>query len=112
MHISERPLPTIAPSEARRARRIELAFRASIREPGTTRFEISIKDISVTGFRFASSFSLRPGAKVWLTIPGLAPLEASVVWARNFTYGCAFFQPLHAAVLDHVTKQIAIAERG
>jgi PilZ domain len=84
---------------------MDLVFRASLRERGASKFDITVKDLSVTGFQCETSFMLRVGGKVWLTIPGLQPLESEVVWADSYRFGCAFLSPLNAAVLDHIAKQ-------
>jgi hypothetical protein len=93
--------------ESRRTQRFNLGFRASLRERGANKFDISIKDLSVTGFRCQTSFTLKKGTRVWLTIPGLNPIESEVVWCDKYVYGCTFLAPLHAAVLDHIARQTA-----
>lgn len=88
--------------DSRRALRKAVKMRAHLRDRGTTRFEIDVVDLSTTGFRAQTSFTLWPGQTVWLTLPGLAGLEAVVAWRDKFRYGCAFAKPLHPAVLDHI----------
>ena len=66
------------------------------------RFEIDVVDLSPEGFRAETSFTLWPGTIVWLTLPGLAPLEAVIAWRDRFKYGCAFSKPLHPAVFEHI----------
>jgi hypothetical protein len=94
--------------ENRRALRKAVKMRAHLRDRGTTRFEIDIVDLSTTGFRAETSFTLWPGTSVWLTLPGLAGLEAVVAWRDKYRYGCAFTKPLHPAVFDHI---IALSNR-
>ncbi len=91
--------------EARRADRLGVTIKASLREHGTTKFEVKVIDLSLTGFRCETSFTLNPGTRVWLTIPGLGGLEARVAWRDRFLYGCAFIQTLHPAVLSHIHTQ-------
>jgi len=100
------PLPPI--DESRRALRKAVKMRAQLRDRGTTKFEIDVVDLSLSGFRAETSFSLQPGNTVWLTLPGLAALEAVVAWKDKFRYGCAFFKPLHPAVFDHI---VALGDR-
>lgn len=88
--------------EHRHALRKAVKMRAHLRDRGTTRFEIEVVDLSTTGFRAQTSFTLWPGTTVWLTLPGLAGLEAVVAWRDKFRYGCAFTKPLHPAVFDHI----------
>jgi PilZ domain len=103
--------PIASTSEARRTERYDLAFQANLREPGATRFTIFVKDLSVTGFRCETSFNLKVGKTVWLTIPGLGPLEAEVKWKDGFQFGCSFAAPLHPAVLDHIARQVPKEKR-
>jgi hypothetical protein len=88
--------------EHRRALRKAVKMRAHLRDRGTTKFEIDVVDLSTTGFRAETSFTLWPGTTVWLKMPGLAGLEAVVAWRDKYRYGCAFAKPLHQAVFDHI----------
>ena len=88
--------------ESRRALRRAVRMRAYLRDRGTTRFLIDVVDLSVTGFRAETSFTLWPGTTVWLKMPDLEGLEAVVAWRDKFKYGCAFVKPLYPAVFDHI----------
>ncbi len=94
--------------ELRRALRKSVRMRAHLRDRGQTRFEIEVTDLSESGFRAETSFTLWPGTVVWLTLPGLAALEAVVAWRDKFKYGCAFAKPLHPAVFEHI---VALSKR-
>ena len=94
--------------EHRRALRRSVKMRAHLRDRGQTRFEIEVIDLSQAGFRAQTSFTLWPGTVVWLTLPGMAPLEAVVAWRDKSTYGCAFARPLHHAVFEHI---VALSQR-
>jgi hypothetical protein len=100
--------PTFTPpfdsidDDARRALRKSVKMRAHLRDRGQTRFEIEVTDLSMSGFRAETSFTLWPGTIVWLTLPGLAALEAVVAWRDKYKYGCAFAKPLHPAVFEHI----------
>lgn len=89
-------------SEQRKALRRPVKMRAKLRDRGQTRFEIDITDLSATGFRAETSFTLWPGSIVWLTLPGLAGIEGTVQWRDKFMYGCSLSKPLHPAVFDHI----------
>lgn len=97
------PLPPLpSRGDPRRALRKAVKMRAHLRDRGQTKFEIDVVDLSQSGFRAETSFTLWPGTVVWLTLPGLAALEAVVAWRDKFRYGCAFAKPLHPAVLEHI----------
>jgi PilZ domain len=91
--------------DTRRALRMDIEFPAMLREPGTTKFQVKVKDLSATGFRCETSFTLQKGSTIWLTIPGLAGLEATVAWRDGFKYGFSFNSPLHIAIFEHVARQ-------
>lgn len=87
----------------RYAARLDVKLDAALRELGSSqRFDIHVEDLSLTGFRFNTSFRLNFGQLVAVTIPGLAALEARVAWVDGFRYGCAFDRALHVAVFNHL----------
>jgi hypothetical protein len=98
--------------DVRRAERLNVAIDASIREHGTTKFQVKVIDLSVTGFRCETSFTLYPGTRVWLTIPGFGGLEAAVAWRNKYLYGFAFDQALHPAVFQHIQSKYAATGIG
>ncbi len=88
--------------DGRRAERLDVRMKASLRESGCTKFNVEVLDMSVSGFRFETAYSIAPSSRVWLTIPGLTALEAIVAWQDRYRYGCYFVDPLHIAVFDHI----------
>jgi hypothetical protein len=88
--------------DGRCAERLDVRMRASLRESGCTKFNVDVLDMSVSGFRFETAYSIAPSSRVWLTIPGLTALEAIVAWQDRYRYGCYFVDPLHIAVFDHI----------
>ncbi len=90
--------------DGRRAERLDVRMKASLRETGLTRFDVDVIDMSITGFRIKTAYTLYPNSRVWLTIPGKAALEAKVAWRRDYTYGCQFVVPLHVAVFEHIVS--------
>lgn len=94
----------VALEAPRRAERIAVRMQASLREPSFSKFDVMVSDLSTDGFRCETHYRITPGTVVWLTIPGLSALESRVVWANGKAYGCAFTQPLHVAVMEHVAR--------
>src|SRR3546814_9894483 len=90
----------------RRALRKPVRLKAQLRDRGTAKFEIDVIDLSTTGFRAETSFTLWEGPIVWLTLPGLASLEATVAWRDglldrkstrlNSSHQCAYSMPSSA----------------
>ena len=91
--------------EHRFTQRTDVSIEAEIREAGGGRFKIYVLDLSETGFRMKSLTYINPESRITLTLPGMAPLAASVAWAKSDHYGCSFLNPLYPAVLDHIVRQ-------
>lgn len=88
------------PDEGRQSDRKELHAQIKVRrrmEPASTS---TVSDLSLTGFRVRTHMKLSVGAELSVTLPGLAPRWAEVVWVRGFEAGCRFKEPLHQAVFD------------
>lgn len=90
--------------DGRRSRRINVSIGAKLRERGSTPFAVKVSDLSTSGFRCETSFSLNEGTLVWLSFPGLSALPAEVAWRDRFQYGCRFASALHPAIFDHIAK--------
>jgi hypothetical protein len=97
-------VPSPTSNDNRSTLRKSVKLDARVRDRGTSRFAIQIVDLSMTGFRAETVFTLRPGSVIWLTLPGLQGLEATVAWQRGDYVGAAFRQPLHAAVFEHIVE--------
>lgn len=67
---------------------------------GRFRARVEVVDVSVLGAKVRALDALRTGDPIWLTFPGLEPLEAIVAWADKFLCGCRFVRPMHPAVFD------------
>jgi hypothetical protein len=73
------------------AERRKVSIEASIRGQGHVRFDVDVLDLSITGFRIETSFTLNVGTRLWLNIPGFQGLESVIIWHEGFTYGCPAF---------------------
>ena len=96
-------------ADHRNALRQGVKLRARLRDRTSSRRDIAVLDLSATGFRAEVDYSLDPGAIVWIALPGLQGLEATVAWRRGTTIGAAFRQPLYPAVFEHI---VALAARA
>jgi hypothetical protein len=104
LEFNSSPLPPHS-GKVRRADRYALPIPGVLREPGVPKFNVMVRDVSVTGFACDTSHVMQVGAQVWIQMAGLAPLEAEVKWRDEFYYGFAFVRPLYPAVLEHIAKQ-------
>ncbi|MDQ2878761.1 MAG: PilZ domain-containing protein [Pseudomonadota bacterium] len=79
-----------------------ITLRARLRDR-SAKFDIDLLDLSVTGFRAEADYTLHAGDIVWINLPGLAGIEATIAWREGRVIGAAFRQPLYPAVFDHLT---------
>lgn len=91
----------------RRSERTPVKANARFREPGCNPCGVELFDLSSTGFRMISFSRPRIGKHIWVSLPGLQPVEAVVRRNNGTEYGCEFIQPLHASVADHLRKQLS-----
>jgi len=47
---------------------------------------------------------LRTGAMLWVTLPNMAPMLGSVIWAEDLSCGCLLGKPLNRDQFDRLTK--------
>lgn len=80
---------------------------ARLRDRAGNKYDVHLLDLSITGFRAEAHYSLDQGSIVWLTIPGMQGLEATVAWRRGTVIGCSFRQPLYPAVFDHIVRTLS-----
>ena len=95
----------IAAQEDRCAPRTRLTIPASLRPSGDKGFATTVRDLSLGGFSAEALSKMRPGALCWLTLPGLAALQAEVIWNHDGMVGCAFANLLNPAVFETVVAR-------
>ena len=93
---------TIAAQEDRCAPRMALSIPTSLRPSGDKGFATTVHDLSLGGFSCEALSQMRPGALCWLTLPGLAALQAEVIWNHAGMVGCAFANLLNPAVFESI----------
>lgn len=97
---------TKAPITGRRAERAPVTTRARFREAGFNPFDVELFDLSSTGFRMATFSRPEIGKHIWVSLPGLEPLEAIVRRADGNNFGCEFLRPLHPSVARHLQVKL------
>jgi len=96
--------------EDRCAPRYKLKIPAMLRPSGSQGFHISVQDLSLSGFS-AEAFTGQPlSTRIWLTIPGLSPIEGSIVHNDGTTIGCAFTNLLNPAVFENLVARYRVDE--
>lgn len=92
-------------SNQRKSQRNAVTIRAELLVSGGKRFIVSVNDISKSGFRIETGNYIPPKKMVYLSLPGMASLQARVAWHDRVYYGCEFTYPLHESIFEHISKQ-------
>jgi hypothetical protein len=95
--------------EDRSAPRYKFQIATQLRPSGVTGFNVTVTNLSRSGFACDAVSGIAIGGRCWLSLPGLAPLQAEVVRNDGRTVGCAFTNFLSQVVLDQIIKQHGIA---
>lgn len=88
--------------DPRASLRTDVVIGAVIREPGLGSVDITILDLSITGFRMLCLTRLTGEKPVFLKLPSFAALESKICWHEGDCFGCEFLQSLHPAVYNHI----------
>lgn len=91
--------------EDRSAPRTPLSMPAKLRTTNASAFNVVIKNLSLSGFACEAIASMPTGARCWLTMPGMASMQAEVIWNDGINIGCSFQNLLYQAVLDALTAR-------
>ena len=86
-------------------KRSDISLLCEVRQ-GTRPWAMArLEDISQSGFRIAWFPGCSANMPIRIRIPGMQLLSANVRWQEGKAIGCAFTEPLHVAVLDHIVRQ-------
>ncbi len=72
---------------------------------GMKRAMVKLRNISQLGACISGVFLVHENDQFYLTLPGLAPIEARVAWVAEFEFGCEFMQPLSPVILDAIVAR-------
>lgn len=94
------------PEEVRRSVRGTLVARVLYRRT-VQRVDATTLDLSCHGLRLRAKELIAADETLWITLPGLPPRRARVVWVREgedgfSEAGCNFVEPLHPAICDAI----------
>jgi hypothetical protein len=79
------------------ATRAPVSLDARFGRGGLDRTGCKVTDLSIHGARIHSYSGLEQGAMIWLTLPDLGQVVATVMWASDYEAGCRFVEPLDEA---------------
>ncbi|OYY72287.1 PilZ domain-containing protein [Sphingomonas sp. 28-63-12] len=74
----------------RRTPRAPVSLDARIGRGGLDRTLCRVVDLSVYGAKLETYSALRVGSMIWLTLPHIGQVAASIVWSDDFAAGCQF----------------------
>ena len=89
----------------RGAARSKLGLDAEL--DGSHRTLCRVSDISVSGARLQTHSELKVGSVVWLTLPLVGRVSATVKWADEYNSGCQFVAPLSNDALAAILAEAA-----
>ena len=78
----------------RRAPRAPVSLDAKVGRGGLDRALCKVTDLSVHGARLQTYSAMKRGSVIWLTLPRIGHVAATVRWADDFEAGCEFLTPL------------------
>jgi hypothetical protein len=84
----------------RRSPRAPVSLDARIGRGGLDRTLCRIVDLSEFGARLQTYSALRVGSMIWLTLPMVGQVAATIIWADDFLAGCQFQTPLEKAAAE------------
>lgn len=84
----------------RRSPRAPVSLDARIGRGGLDRTLCRVVDLSPFGARLQTYSTLRVGSMIWLTLPQIGPVAASIIWSDDFAAGCQFQEPLAQEAFD------------
>lgn len=88
----------------RRSPRAPVSLDARIGRGGFDRTLCRVVDLSIHGARLQTYSMLRTGTMIWLTLPKVGQVAATIIWADDFSAGCQFQTPLDEAAFQDLIE--------
>ena len=80
--------------DSRRAPRVAISAEIPLRQLGATAVDARLINLSSLGFMAETDAAIQPRTRVWLTLPGIARVNALVIWAKDGRIGGEFAAPI------------------
>lgn len=84
----------------RKSPRAPVSLDAKLGRGGLDRTSCRVTDLSREGARISSYSALRKDSVIWLTLPGVGQVAATVRWADDFQAGCQFNEAIGEAQFE------------
>ncbi|MEP0074324.1 MAG: PilZ domain-containing protein [Parasphingorhabdus sp.] len=96
--------------ENRKASRKSIQAEIFVSQSENKLYRVVLSDISVSGFKMTSRRSLNPNQAVFIRLPGIRSLSATIQWEGFKDYGCQFTHALHPKVFEYLLSKLNISE--
>ena len=97
------------PEPRRREPRLAADAEVALRKLGETAVDARLINISSRGFMAEADGPVETGARVWLSLPGMARANALVVWSRGCRFGGEFAEPVDPLLVLQAIGRNAVA---
>lgn len=87
-------MAAISADPRRREPRLGITAELALRPLGQSSVEAQLVNLSSCGFMVETKAVIEPGARVWLTLPGIGRVNGLVKWALNGRLGGEFAEPI------------------
>ena len=84
--------------------RCEITLNCEVRVGSGSWAKIDLINLTHRGFQMDWLPNCRPGSKVWMRLPGLQALSATIRWQNITGIGCEFAAPLYEPVFEHLVR--------
>lgn len=94
----------------RRAPRTRVEGSAQLHHSGWYKVEVTIRDVSTSGFMAECPESVRIGSYVSLEVPGIGPVHAQVRWQLGGKMGGMFLDPISLSRCEWAAEPVETPE--
>lgn len=84
----------VVQTDRRRSPRAKISLDARLGSSGLDRALCKVTNVSLHGARLHTYSPLKKGSRIWLTLPRIGQVIATIIWADDFEAGCQFQEPL------------------
>tara|TARA_R110000772_G_scaffold147233_4_gene257698 strand:- start:1192 stop:1545 length:354 start_codon:yes stop_codon:yes gene_type:complete len=97
-------------TDNRKADREAIETEIFIFQSGKKLCRATLSDISISGFKMTSKRSLDPEQPVFIRLPGIQSLSATIRWEGFKDYGCQFTRVLTPKLFDSLVSKLRSLE--
>ena len=99
---------TIPDLSRRKSKRSSVDIETGMQTNGFGKMACRVADLSTDGARLMSYSVLPVDTVIVLNLPILGPVQAQIIWSKEFEAGCQFKTPLQQGELDVVLRKYGL----